>query len=120
MFYDVLMKLCHQVVKYHLQKDQITNIKRNLGVLRMTGSNVLYADTLEAINNRFAGKKQVYDKEMAELFCEVDNKNPKAELVREITAKNKILRQIYNDKVDTWPNVLDKKTLRRMVTMKQD
>ena len=86
----------------------------------MSRGTILYDDTLEALNNKSAGKKQVYDTEFAELLCKLENKNPKAELIRETREKNKVLRQIYNHKVDIWPQVLGVHHYVRNITMKQD
>ena len=101
MFYDVLMKLAFQQVKLHFQKDEVKRLQRQLKVIkRFNGAQALNDDTLEAVHNKHI-RKNKFDREFAALLEMMKEKEPKAELVKEMAAKHKNLKKTYNHMVDT-------------------
>ena len=102
MFYDVLMKLCHQTIKYHQQREHIDSFKRSLRVFKRFGAKTLHDDTLEAIHStNVTNTQNRFTVEFAQLLCEMRKANPRADLVRELAEKNKILKSKFNHLVDT-------------------
>lgn len=68
MFYDVLMKLCHQCIKIFYEKDNILDIQKRLIVMKKLGfvsCLTQHTDLLEAIHNKDVKKKTNYDIEFA-------------------------------------------------------
>ena len=52
MFYDVLMKLCHQSIKLFYEKEEVQNNRMKMKIVRMLNPDlVLYCDSLEALHN---------------------------------------------------------------------
>ena len=52
MFYDVLMKLCHQSIKLFYEKEEVQKNRMKMKIVRMLNPGlVLYCDSLEALHN---------------------------------------------------------------------
>ena len=52
MFYDVLMKLCHQSIKLFYEKEEVQKNRMKMKIVRMLNPDlVLYCDSLEALHN---------------------------------------------------------------------
>ena len=80
MFYDVLIRLCHQAVKLFYQQTEIKNMQRQLKVLSMMGQGALNDDTLEVVHSKNI-KRNRFDKEFTALQMKVQEEMPRAELV---------------------------------------
>ena len=68
MFYDVLMKLCHQIVKKHFLGPRLKKTMINLNFIRRLGGKVFHDDELEALSYRNPIRKDIYDTGLIELF----------------------------------------------------
>ena len=68
MYYDVLMKLSHQVVKHQFLKPRLPKIMRSLKVTKQLGGNVLHDDALAAVSYKNAARKDPYDTGLIDLF----------------------------------------------------
>ena len=103
MFYDVLMKLCHQVTSLHCSGDDIQNTKYYLTVFKKFSTTIMNDDTLEAIHNKNVANKykSTYNRELEMLLRDMEKKKPRAEMMQELIVKNKSLKYKYNHLVDT-------------------
>ena len=75
-------------------------MQRKLKVVKMLGADALNDDTLEAIHNKNTKQNQ-FDKDIKALIEMMNSKNPRADLVQDLAAKNKVLKNKYNHIVDT-------------------
>ena len=82
MYYDVLMKLCHQAIKIHFMPEALKKLKIRLKVMKKLGALLLHNDTLECIHYKNPTRKEQYDIDLIELFEKIKEKTPKAELVQ--------------------------------------
>ena len=81
MFYDVLMKLCHQSIKIYFLSNELKEIKIFLHVTKQLTGGANHADLLEAIHQKNPLKKTQYDKDFIELVEMMKKKSAKAELI---------------------------------------
>ena len=101
MYYDVLMKLSHQVVMHQFKEKRLPKLEKNLRAIKRMGGKVLHDDTLAALHYRNAIRKDLYDTGVIELFAKAEEAAPRAQLVQNLVAKNKLLRKDWNHLVDT-------------------
>ena len=73
----------------------------NLNLLRRLSSSIRYDDALAALHYKNFARKEPYDTGLIELFMKTKEDQPKAELVQELVAANKLMRKEWNHLVDT-------------------
>lgn len=104
MFHDVLIKMSQSIVRNHYQVTAKKKMRRSLS--KLMASNNLGPDSeyfKAELDNQFkAIKKSPYEQEIAQISDElIKEKNPRAELVRDLAEANKRLSHKYNHLVDT-------------------
>ena len=57
MYYDVLMKLSHQVLMHKFKSNRLQKLEKNLRAIKQMGGNILHDDTLAALHYRNAVRK---------------------------------------------------------------
>ena len=104
MFYDVFMKLAHTAVRAHYESAAAKKMRASLS--KLMNQNGLSADddiVKEELDNQFkATKKDKYELEIMQIKNEfMKEKNPSAEMVRDLIKENKALTTKFNHIVDT-------------------
>ena len=103
MFYDVLMKLSHKIVRNHYESAANKKMRKSLSTLMSQNKVSCDSDYFKAeLDAQFKQVKQnSYDKEIDQVAEMIKEKNPVAELVRELAVENKKFASKYNHIVDT-------------------
>lgn len=103
MFYDVLMKLSHKIVRNHYESAANKKMRKSLSALMLQNKVDCDSDHFKAeLDTQFKQVKQnSYDKEIDQIAEMLKGKNPVAELVRELNNQNKKFTTKYNHIVDT-------------------